>query len=328
MGQHTPVLCIEVVGALARPEGIFIDATVGSGGHAAALLEASGPKSRLLGIDLDPSALRDAAERLRPFGDRVTLVHGTFAQLQSLAEARGFSPNSGILFDLGLRSDQLAQGRGFSFRESAPLDMRFDPTQSARLPEPAHPALRRLARRQPAYTASEVLAQLSSDELAAIFREYADERFADRIADAVVSSRKKHPLRTTDELSTLVVRALPPAARHGRLHAATRVFQALRIAVNRERESLEAGIQDALALLASGGPARSASHSDAGGRLAVLSYHSGEDRLVKQSFRGATRNEQYRIFTKKPITPSAADEEHNPRSRSAKLRILTHTTHP
>ncbi len=308
-GGHTPVLVAEVVAALARPDASLVDATVGDGGHAAALLAASEPGGRLLGIDLDADALGRAARVLEPFGDRVRLVHGTFADIERLTEEHGFGPPTGVLLDLGLRTGQLGAGRGFSFHGDAPLDMRFDASGQVPLPTPQHQGLRALARRRPAYTAADVLAALSAADLAAVLAEYGDERAARRIADAIVRTRRHSALRSASALAAVVVQALPRAARHGRIHAATKTFQALRIAVNRERESLEAGLAGALRALAPGGT------------LAVIAYHSGEDRVVKHVFRAAAQG-TYALVTKKPQTPTAVERAENPRSRSAKLRTI------
>ncbi len=301
-----------VIRFLAKPKAVLIDATVGDGGHAEALLTACGPEARLLGIDLDPAALTESAHRLESAGARVRLVQGTFADIARLARSEGFAPATGILFDLGLRSTQLGSSRGFSFLAPARLDMRFDPTGRVPLPLPKHPALRRLAREIGAYTAADVVQRLRREELQDILREYGGERFAPRIAEAITLVRRDRALATTSDLAALVVHALPPAARHGRLHAATRTFQAFRVAVNREMESLEAGLAGALDVLARGGS------------LAVISYHSGEDRIVKTLFREASQR-GFTLVGKKPLVPPAAEQRRNPRSRSAKLRVLART---
>ncbi len=340
---HTPVLQAEIVAALARSDGaslghpaesrsdsvlgpsalrirganpkgtpgaVLIDATVGDGGHAAALLRASGAGARLLGLDLDPVSLREAAHVLAGFGDRVRLLQGTFADMALLAREAGFSEATGILLDLGLRSGQLSASRGFSFQGSSALDMRFDPSGAVPLPEPEHAALRRLAKARGAFTAADILRRLREDELADVLWRYGDETHARAIARAVVSARRTSPMHTTSDLVRIGVQARPPRARHGRLHAATRTFQALRIAVNREFESLTRGLEDALGLLARGG------------RLAVIAYHSGEDRIVKRKFREAARTGRFAEETKHPLVPSGAERMANPRSRSAKLRII------
>lgn len=313
--RHTPVLREEILHFLSRPGAVLVDATVGDGGHAVALLRASGSASRLLGIDLDPNVLAVARTVLVPFGERTTLVHGTFADVARIAAAEGFPRPDGVLFDLGLHSAQLDTQRGFAFRSASALDMRFDPTGTVALPAPEHAALRRLAETHGAYTAADVLRMLPEAALAELLLQYGDERFAGRIASALVTARRRAPIRTTDELVLTVVRALPPRARHGRIHAATRTFQALRMAVNREVESLRAGLHGALGLVAPGG------------HIAVIAYHSGEDRIVKYAFREAAASGQASLLTKTPITPSATECAVNPRSRSAKLRVLTHTPH-
>lgn len=311
--RHIPVLREDIVRLLTRPRAVLIDATVGDGGHAEALLTACGPDARLLGIDLDLAALAESRHRLQSAGDRVRLVHGSFADLARLARAEGFDPATGILFDLGLRSAQLDASRGFSFQEDAALDMRFDSTGRVRLPLPEHPALKRLDREVGAYTAAHVVQRLRPDELADVLQRYGEERFAPRIANAIVRARREHALATTSDLAAVVVHALPPAARHGRIHAATRTFQALRIAVNREFESLKVGLADALEILAPNGI------------LVVLSYHSGEDRIVKTVFRDAVGG-GFTLVGKKPRIPTRDEQGSNPRSRSAKLRALHSTS--
>lgn len=312
-GRHAPVLQVEILRFLARPDTVLVDATVGDGGHAAALLQAAGPASRLLGIDLDQGALAVARTTLAPFGERVKLVHGTFADVARIVEAEGFSHPDGVLFDLGLHSAQLDAQRGFAFRSASALDMRFDPTGTVVLPMPEHKSLRRLAETHGAYTAADILRTLPEAALAELLLHYGDERFARRIASALVAARRRTPIRTTDALVLTIVRALPPHARHGRVHAATRTFQALRMAVNREMESLQAGLRGALGLIAPGG------------RVAVIAYHSGEDRIVKYAFREAAARGEAQLITKTPITPSTNERAANPRSRSAKLRVLEHT---
>lgn len=313
--RHAPVLREEILHFLARPDAVLVDATVGDGAHAAALLRASGPGSRLLGIDLDQGVLAVARNTLAQFGERTRLVHGTFADVARIAAAEGFPRPDGVLFDLGLHSAQLDAERGFAFRSASALDMRFDPTGTIALPMPEHQGLRRLAETRGAYTAADVLRALPEAALAELLLRYGDERFAGRIASALVTARRRTPIRTTNELVLTVVRALPPRARHGRIHAATRTFQALRMAVNREGESLRAGLRGALGLVAPTG------------RVAVIAYHSGEDRIVKYAFREAAARGEARLLTKTPTTPSATERAANPRSRSAKLRVLEHTPH-
>lgn len=309
-GLHVPVLRDEVVRSLASPEAVLIDATVGDGGHATALLAASRGGSRLLGVDLDKLALATARAGLAPFGDRVCLVHGSIIELETIARREGFASPTGVLFDLGLRSAQLVSGRGFSFREEAPLDLRYDASGEVHLPEPVLPALRRLARERGAFTAADLLRRLTPAELAEVLSRLGDEPHARRIADAIAAERRRSPLRTATALADLVVRSVPARDRHRRLHAATRTFLALRIAVNREFESLALGLDVALRLVRPGG------------RVVVLAYHSGEDRIVKHRFRDAAATGAYTVVTKHPVRPSAAERAGNPRSRSVKLRIL------
>jgi 16S rRNA (cytosine1402-N4)-methyltransferase len=299
---HTPVLSTETIAALQpRPAGRFIDATVGGGGHAEKVLELTSPDGDLLGIDADPVALRATSEQLARFGDRVTLVESYFDELASRAADEGFSKVEGVLFDLGLSSPQLdVASRGFSFQQDAPLDMRFGPSA--------------------AHTAAELINQLPARELERVFRDFGEERFARRIAERIV---EKRPLRTTSELADLVVTTKPRGYRE-QIHPATRVFQALRIAVNDELNRLDAALPQALDVLR------------ASGRLVVISFHSLEDRIVKTFMRREARDcicppevpvcacghlRQLKVLTSRPIIASAEEVEANPRARSAKLRI-------
>ncbi len=302
-GQHTPVLVAETLELLAPARGgLFVDGTVGLGGHAEALLAAH-PGTRLLGIDRDPDALAHAAARLGPFGDRVRLVEGDFHQLADLLAREGIDSIAGFLADLGVSSLQLdTPERGFSFRFDAPLDMR-------------------MGRRGP--TAADLLTSSSEGELENILREYGEERQARRIARAIVAARAEAPLETTGQLKTLIdrVKRRRPGDREGRVDPATRVFQALRIAVNRELAGLRGAVEQVVRLLASDG------------RLVVISYHSLEDRIVKNTLRDLARGEidqitgrphaetqAIEVLTKKPVRPSEAEVELNPRARSARLR--------
>jgi 16S rRNA (cytosine1402-N4)-methyltransferase len=293
--QHTPVLLSQVIAGLApRPGGRYIDGTLGGAGHAAAILEASAPDGRLLGIDADPAALAASTARLAPLGDRAILAHGNFRELARLARENGFAPADGIMLDLGVSSHQLdTPQRGFSFLADAPLDMRMDPTSGE--------------------TAADLVDELPESELADLIYRYGEERGSRRIARAVVAARRTGRIVTTSALAAIVARAL--GGRHGKIHPATRTFQALRIAVNRELESLETVLPQAVEVLAPGG------------RLAVIAFHSLEDRIVKQFFRaesgygGAAEPARLRIITKKPLEADAAEAGANPRARSAKLRI-------
>jgi len=304
---HLPVLANEVIEMLAPvPGSLHIDATLGGGGHTERILEAANPDGRLLGLDADPAAIARVAARLTPrFGDRLVLRQANFADLATVAPAAGFSSVDGCLFDLGLSSYQLAdRDRGFGFRAGGPLDMRFDVNRGV--------------------AASELLGTLDAAELTALFRRYGEEPKAPRIARAIVEARRVAPISTAEELAALVERTAPPNPRlRRRTHPATRVFQALRIAVNEELDALQAGLAAALDLL------------HPGGRLVVLSYHSLEDRIVKRFFqaerRGCVcppevpvcvcgRNPRLRLVTSPSLTPSAAEIAANPRARSARLR--------
>ncbi|WP_298402798.1 16S rRNA (cytosine(1402)-N(4))-methyltransferase RsmH [uncultured Chloroflexus sp.] len=291
--QHTPVLLAEVIAALApRPGGCYLDATVGGGGHALAVLQAAQPGGVLLGIDADPAALAATAERLAEAGlsQQAVLRHGSFADLAALATEAGFAAVDGILFDLGVSSYQLdTPERGFSFAADGPLDMRLDPTQGP--------------------TAADLVNRLSERELADIIFQYGEEHAARRVARAIVERRRSQPFRSTADLAAVVARAV--GGRHGRIHPATRTFQALRIAVNHELDQLAAALPQAVALLT------------LGGKLAVISFHSLEDRIVKQFLRAEAAGEAPRlaIITKKPVVASDAEVAANPRARSAKLRV-------
>ena len=297
----------EVLALLApRPGGTYLDGTVGGGGHARLILEASHPDGQLIGLDRDPAALAAAASVLAPFGERVRLCRGSFAVLDETLAALGVPLVDGILLDLGVSSYQLdTPERGFSFREEGPLDMRMDPSQPT--------------------SAAELLAQADAAELKRIFRDYGEERWAGRIAREIVRSRSEVALRTTRQLAELVCRAVPGGYQPQRIHPATRVFQALRIAVNGELEAVPAGLAAALRSLRPGG------------RLVVISFHSLEDRLVKQGFRAAAspctcpprlpvcvchRKAEVKILTARGIRPGAAENIANPRARSAVLRAV------
>ncbi len=280
--------------ALLRPRsgGYYLDATVGVGGHAEALLIRSGPAGRLCGIDRDAEALALARDRLGRFGDRVELLQGDFAMLGSVAAKNGWGPFDGILFDLGLSSFQLDDAsRGFSFTRDGPLDMRMD----------------RQGGRQ---MAAELLARLPEREIAKILWDYGEERWARRIAARIVAERRARPLASTTQLARLVAATVPRRAWPRRIHVATRTFQALRIAVNNELGSLSRGLQDALGLLVPEG------------RICIISFHSLEDRIAKETLRGWARSEppRVRLLTKRPVVPTQAEIEANPRARSGKLR--------
>lgn len=282
---------------LLKPQagGRYLDSTVGLGGHAEAILERSAPTGLVYGIDRDAEALELAWARLHRFGGRVELLHGDFRDLSRLTE--GWGPFDGILFDLGVSSFQLADPeRGFSFTKEGPLDMRMD--------------------RSGGRTAAELLKGLSEGELIRILQEYGEERWARRIAKAIVKVGKEEPLISTRQLRELVERSIPRPAWPRRIHPATRTFQALRIATNDELRGLDRALEEAAGLLSPGG------------RIVVIAFHSLEDRIVKETFRALSFKEPrlFRLLTKKPLAPSEEELERNPRSRSAKLRALEKLT--
>jgi 16S rRNA (cytosine1402-N4)-methyltransferase len=301
--QHVPVLLEETLGFLAperRPGGLFVDATLGLGGHAEALLRRA-PEARLLGLDRDPQALELAARRLEVFGDRVRLEHAVFDRLEDVLGRLGVDRVAGVLADLGVSSLQLdLPERGFSFRRDGPLDMRMGIAE---------------------VTAADLVNQSSEEELERIFREYGEERHARRVARAIARARAETPITTTGQLKSLIDRIKGWAAHQEKIDPATRVFQALRIEVNQELAGLERLIDEAVRLL------------EPDGRLVIISYHSLEDRIVKNRMRamaqgevdlvtGRPRSETQliEVLTRKPVRPTEEEIAFNPRSRSAKLR--------
>jgi 16S rRNA (cytosine1402-N4)-methyltransferase len=287
---HVSVLAQEVLEFLdVRPDGFYVDATLGAGGHAEIILrELQRGRGRLLGIDRDPTALALASERLRPFGEKLITMHGNFAQIDALHQASGLPPADGMLADLGLSSMQLDDAsRGFSFSSSGPLDMRMDP--------------------QSDLTAEDFVNHGTERELADLIYKFAEERHSRRIARAIMKAR---PIRSTTELAQVVTRAIPSRSGLHQIHPATRTFMALRLAVNREIENLDAFLGKALGVLAPGG------------RLVVLSFHSLEDRPVKRAMQAWQHESLARILTKKVVRPSEAETLANPRARSAKLRAI------
>jgi 16S rRNA (cytosine1402-N4)-methyltransferase len=280
---------VDEVAFLLRPRhgGWVIDGTVGMGGHAEALLTGSGDDVRLLGLDADPAALRQAGDRLSSFGERVRLVHASFADLAAVAAEHGIDRAQGVLLDLGISSWQLeGSGRGFSFQGDEPLDMRLDPTRGE--------------------TAADLLNRLPEAELSRLLYEYGEERHARRIARVVV---RRRPLATTGDLVAAVRAAVPRGAWPRRLHVATRTFQAVRMAVNDEPGALGRALAAAPGLLARGG------------RLAVIAFHSGEDRIVKRTFR-SLEAAGFAALEPSPLEPGDDEVRANPRARSAKLRVL------
>ena len=298
---HIPVLLDEAIeGMRARPGGYFVDCTVGLGGHAAAILERIMPSGRLLGIDADPEAIHVSQDELSNYGEAVTLANDNFVNLEAICKRYHFHPVDGVLFDLGVSSLQLDTAeRGFSFHLDAHLNMRFDPRQGL--------------------TASDIVNTFSEQELARLIEKYGEERHSRRIARHIVQNR---PVATTLELARLVEQAL--RSKRARIHPATRTFMALRIAANSELQNLEPALKQAIDLLRPEG------------RLAVISYHSLEDRIVKQFMRRAASNclcpprtvmcrcghvPTLKVISRKVIKPTSLEIESNPRSRSAKLRI-------
>ena len=303
--SHRSVLLAECIEALAiRPDGIYVDGTAGGGGHSAAI--ASHLESGcLIAIDQDEAAIEAAGKRLAPFGERAVVVRSNFSELERVVHEQGYEQIDGLLLDLGVSSYQLDTAeRGFSYSADAPLDMRMD--------------------KRKALTAYEVVNTYSEAALKKILYDYGEERFAPSIAAAIVRERARKPIETTSELSELIKRSIPPFAREGGHHPAKRSFQAIRIEVNGELAIIEPTIRTAVSLLRPGG------------RLAIITFHSLEDRPVKQTMadlaRGCTCPKEFpvcvcgrkpvvRVITRKPILPSAKELEENPRSRSAKLRV-------
>ena len=299
--KHQPVLYHEIIHALQpKNKGQYVDGTLGAGGHARGILEACAPDGRLLGLDVDPQAIALARETLAPYGERARLIQASYDSLEQILGEVNWEAVDGILLDLGLSSMQLeAPERGFSFQQDAPLDMRFDPGSPTK--------------------AADLINTLPGDELADLIYRYGEERASRRIAQAIVKAR---PLQTTRQLAAVVESVLP---RKGRIHPATRTFQAFRIAVNQELERVENVLPQAVAAL------------NSGGRLAVITFHSLENRIVKEYFRRESRNfinpPYERIYeveksatlkeiNRKVITPGEAEIVANPRARSAKLRVV------
>lgn len=305
---HQPVLLAEVLDALkvashadSHAASVYIDGTVGAGGHAAAILSAA-PESRLLGFDLDPRSLEVARASLAPFAGRATLIHASHTAMGEIAPAAGFAPADGILLDLGISSMHIDEAeRGFAFRVDGPLDMRFDPTGDAP-------------------TAADLINTLDADALADLLYQFGEERDSRRIARAILAAR---PLHSTRQLADVIEKA--HRGPREKIHPATRTFQALRIAVNDELGAIQRTLPQATRLLRPGG------------RLAVISFHSLEDRLVKHFFRDESTDcvcpphqpvctcghrASVQTITRKPITASEGETSHNPRARSAKLRVV------
>ncbi len=303
---HESVLLGETLELLApRPGELAVDGTLGAGGHAEALLEAVAPEGRVFGIDRDQRALAIASERLSRFGERFVPLHGDHCDLRRLLESRNVPSVDRMIFDLGVSSMQLDDpARGFSFLHDGPLDMRMDPSSGE--------------------SAADLVARLDESEIREILWRFGEEKQSRRIARAIVGRRELEPIRTTRQLAALVETTLGPAARRYKLHPATRTFQALRIAINGELDGLEALVVDAVDSL------------NPGGRLAVIAFHSLEDRVIKRTLRrlahrcecpprlpvcGCGKQDLVRLVTSRPVRPSSEEARRNPRSRSARLRV-------
>ncbi len=302
---HKPVLLSETM-ALLRPQpgGVFLDATLGGGGHASELLERTAPNGVLIGIDRDPEALSYTRERLAPYGGRVKLVRANFQDLKGVLASLGIYELDGALFDLGLSSHQLDTERGFSFVRDEPLDMRMSPDEGGP-------------------SAADIVNTYTESDLADVIHRYGEERYARAIARAIVKRRAISPIRTTGELADVIVSTVGGRYRGQEIHPATRTFQAVRIETNRELEAVEKGVEDAIEVLR------------VGGRICVISFHSLEDRIIKRMFRRLSGHcecpprlpecrcgarQVLEVITAKPVTPTAQEVTGNPRSRSAKLR--------
>ena len=308
--QHKPVMLNEVIDSLKiRPEGTYVDGTLGGAGHSSQIARRLSGEGRLFGFDQDAAAIEAAAKRLKPYKDRVSIIRSNYSEMRERLSELGVRSADGILLDLGVSSYQLDDAqRGFSYRADAPLDMRMDQRQKL--------------------SAREVVNGYSIEELTRVIREYGEERFARNIAKHITAEREKKPIETTGELISIIKAAIPAKAREGGGHPAKRTFQAIRIEVNRELDVLSDSLDGMIDLLADGG------------RICVITFHSLEDRIVKEVFR---RNEnpctcppefpvcvcgkksKGHVITRKPIIPSVEETEENPRSKSAKLRVFERT---
>lgn len=291
---HIPVLAEEICDWLEpKPGGVYVDCTVGIGGTSLKILEKSGINAHIICLDRDPEALAYAEKNLAQYGSFVKTFNGNYSHIVDFVHQSGFEKVDGVVFDLGVSSLQLDKAeRGFSFSSDGPLDMRMDQTQGPR--------------------AADLVNCLSEKELADLFFVCGEERFSRRIAKAIVQSRETFALDTTQALVAVIKGAVPQAYRRGRIHCATRTFQALRIRVNQELDLLQPALQDAVSLLKEGG------------RLCVVAFHSLEDRIVKHTFRALAKSDPptITILTKRPVTADEDEIQQNPRARSAKLRVI------
>jgi len=292
--MHKPVLLKEVLEYLnPQPNSNFIDCTINGGGHSLEILKRIKPEGKILGIEWDKEVIErlESSEKRKEFGENLILVNDSYSNLKDIIKKNNFYSVSGILFDLGLSSwDLEGSGRGFSFQKDEPLDMRYS--------------------RESILTAEEIVNRWPEEDLVGIFREYGEERRARPIAKAICAGRKRGIIKTTAELVEVIKRAVPTRFQFGRTHFATRIFQALRMAVNDELGNARKGLEAALDVIAPGG------------RIAVISFHSLEDRLVKHYFREKSKEEVLKILTKKPVVPAEEELMFNPRARSAKLRVV------
>ena len=289
--MHIPVLQKEVLGYLEpKVNENFIDATIGEAGHTLAILERNKPKGKVLGIELDPELYQKLKLRIARFSNRLILVNDSFRNLREIVKKENFRPVNGILFDLGMSSWHLEESKkGFSFQRDEPLDMRYNPQLSQ-------------------FTAEEIVNYWPEKEIERILKEYGGERFAKRIAKKICKTRKTKSIKTTLQLVEIIKKSFPRKYKFSRIHCATRTFQALRIAVNDELNNLKEVLPIALEIL------------QYRGRLVVISFHSGEDKIVKDFFRAQLKQGRIEILTKKPIKPTEQEIKTNPRSRSARLR--------
>ncbi len=304
---HVPIMLEEVMTGLSlKPTGIYVDCTLGGAGHSREILKRTSPDGKLIGLDQDPTALKAAGERLKEFGSRATIVHANFSLLAKVLKELNIPAVDGVLFDLGVSSPQLDNAeRGFSYMHNAPLDMRMNPENP--------------------HTAKQLVNELSEEELTKIISEYGEERWAKRIANFIVQARRIKVIETTFDLVEIIKKAVPASARRTGPHPAKRTFQALRIAVNNELNIIADALTAAVNAL------------KPHGRLAVITFHSLEDRIAKDTFNylakecicpkelpvcQCNKKQEVKVITRKPITPSSEELEQNPRSRSAKLRIV------
>ena len=305
--KHQSVLLEETINNLnIQPDGIYVDGTLGGGGHAFHVCSRLSEKGRFIGIDQDAAAIEAAGERLRPFGDKVTIVRSNYSDMEQVLQSLGVSGVNGIVLDLGVSSYQLDTAeRGFSYRENAPLDMRMDQRQEK--------------------TARDIINGYSEMELYRIIRDYGEDKFAKNIAKHIVRARQEKPVETTDELTEIIKAAIPMKFRAVGGHPAKRTFQAIRIELNQELEVLRGHLKEMVELL------------DDGGRICIITFHSLEDRIVKNIFRKCEnpcecppsfpacvcgKKSMGKVITRKPILPSEEELEINPRAKSAKLRVF------